>query len=193
MGSVISKCLCIAVLCSAFLVVGPPLRAQEQTEETAEAEPKKSFASKTEEFIWQGWDFALGMGVKEIIEHLGRPGKIATRRVKNRYNPSQVDTISRLFYSGLDVATYRAGDDEKEMVVLLAVKNGKYKTKFGIGIDSKKDEVIRILGTPSKQKANLITYEDERKYAQVNFHLRNDTVHKIEWLVSPDSTINPGK
>lgn len=179
----------IITLLACFIFLFPVLtaHAEERTEKINEEEELiKSFTSKKEDFIWRGWAFTLGNNVQEIIANLGKPNKIKTKNVKNRHNPKQTDKISHLYYDWLEVATYRVGDNEKEIIVLLSIKSSRYGAKFGISIGSKRDDIINVLGKPSKQKKNLLKYEHESGYAEVNFYFRSNMVYKIEWLVFPD-------
>lgn len=184
--------LCTALLCPGFALpvegATPTTgeQAQADAQDIKEIDSLQSFASDREEFIWKGWAFNLGKDVTEIIANLGKPGRITTKRIRNRHDPKQTDIISNLFYDGLEVATYQAGYDKKEFIILVAIKNSRYKAKFDIVIGSKKDNIISILGKPSKQKKNILTYEDKSGYADVNFYFRNNMVYKIEWLVFPD-------
>jgi len=133
------------------------------------------------EFVYGGWDFALGETRDEIVRNLGEPLRITTTDVQNRHNPDQTDHVYELFYHGLTVTIYKVTDTGQEFLTDLCITSDTYSVKWGLHVGAPREQVVAVLGEPSGTTKDSCRYETPDAPSSVTFHLRKDRIEQIDW------------
>lgn len=143
----------------------------------AAPEPRRAVT----EFVYGGWNFALGESRNEIVKNLGDPLSVTSRDVQNRHNPEQTDYVYELFYDGLTVTIYRVSDTGQEFVTDLCVTSDRYPLNWGLTVGAAREQIVTVLGEPSDATNDRCRYETPDVPSSVTFLLHGDRVQRIDW------------
>lgn len=140
-----------------------------------------NYQQRVDEVIYEGLEFRLGETKNDIVNNLGEPLEIIEKSVTSRLRFDLTDKLYDLIYEGLEARIYHAVMDEKELVLRIIIKDGKYKVKYGLNIGVTGEYVQEILGPPAIKQNDLYEYYDSNGFARLRFYLEDNSLTMIEW------------
>jgi hypothetical protein len=162
-------------LCSVFFMTG--CKSQDRTGNQKPA----VFQKRINEFVYDSFGFEFDKTRSDIIKTMGRPARIAEKKVTNIHDPAQVDSEYVLFYAGLSIKIYEVSQTGKEIVTDISITTDQYKLKWGLRVGCSQDEVKRVLGEPHEKKDLVYVYEADEAPSIVVFFFRDGNVTSIDW------------
>ena len=122
-----------------------------------------------------GVEIAIGAELDPIIDEMGK-------YINYDEAPSCAGQgISKFYtYAGIDIESYE--EDGEHYVYMITLIDDTVKTKEGIRVGDKKDEVIKAYGDPTEEESDGLYYESGNMCLQ--FILRNGKVSQIQYVLA---------
>ncbi|PSQ95570.1 MAG: hypothetical protein BRD55_10050 [Bacteroidetes bacterium SW_9_63_38] len=153
----------------------------EDVEPTREAGPPSDVVSQ---LIQRALQSDGSVSYDALVQRLGAPRRVETRPIANQYVDGQVDTLRTLVYTGIEALVYDVKNSPKIFLVRLSISSTQYTTPEGLYVGAKEDQVLNILGTPTRRNdstGELIYQETDSKPTAMVVRVRNGRVVAINW------------
>jgi len=149
---------------------------------------------KVDRFIFDGFDFDFGSISISQAEKLGKPLKIEESETQGLENSSEKDYFFKLCYDGLSINLMNPYYRDRDVLVVdeIVVTGKERRMKYGLGVGSSRDDVLKALGLPFIDGKKRLTYissgfkydgaaDRSRPGGYVNFRLDSEgTVERID-------------
>lgn len=143
----------------------------------------ESKTMRSQLFLNSGSGVESSANEKEIIDSLGQPDSISSKKTPNIHNPEQLDTLRSMHYQGMLVSIYHVNSTEqKDIVTLVRVTFSARALLWGLRVGCSRQQVLDLLGSPAEEGSGEMVYSDEEGYASTIFTLADDgKVTDVRW------------
>ena len=130
------------------------------------------------------------LAVSEIIKfgneffssNRNKPCRVVIKNVKNRIDPTQVDTWHTCHSVGYWFKYYRSSTAPDDLLSVLVIDSKEAKLPLGIMVGMPKGKVLESLGAPFSESRNAISYTMGDVISNsVTFEFKGGTLRKVRW------------
>ena len=116
-----------------------------------------------------------------------KPSKETVRKIKNRYDESQVDLWITREYPHFKVVLVHSETAPEDLLNSLTIFHPRVRLPLGIKVGDTPDQVLKVLGKPTKRKSNVLEYETGELLSEsATFRFTKGTLSQVEWYFEID-------